>query len=102
MAASRKVPAFHAHRCLGCGRRYADTCKTPLVNARCMTCRTGQPPTVLDRNHEPVACCLTDSKLIKDTDTDTLERYALGGLGPWWKCKTCSRCQPFNPKEMAA
>lgn len=95
----RKVPVFHAHGCLGCGRRYADTCRSPLANGRCNTCRLGHPPSVTDLNREPRACCKEDSKLV--TDNETLNRYNLGGPGPWWLCRTCSRTQPRNPKEHA-
>lgn len=94
---ARRVPVHHAHGCLGCGRRYEDTCSTPLANGRCATCRLGHPAPQWEHDHQPQACCKEDSSLI--WDKETMEKYHLGGPGPWFKCKTCSRCHPFNPKE---
>lgn len=107
--AARRVPIHHAHGCLGCGRRYTDSCTTPLANGHCPTCRTGAPPTLLDRNHLPQECCrtvvlredgtkLAQSRLI--TDKDELNKYALGGMAPWFRCRVCSRTHPFDPSKI--
>lgn len=98
---TRQVPTFHAHGCLGCGRRYQDglSCPDRFVNGRCTTCRTGQPVSMVDLDHMPVTCCTTQSKLI--TDVNVLKAYALGGNGNWWRCHGCGRTHPFNPKKEA-
>jgi hypothetical protein len=93
--AARKVPTHHAHGCFECRRRYTDTCAQPLLNARCYACRTGRPVPCIEAGWLPRACCTQRAKLV--TDTDTLNRYALGGSTAWWQCRTCYRTHPFNP-----
>lgn len=90
-----KVAIYHAHGCEECSRRYTDSCKTPHVNGRCSSCRTGSPRARWDADHDPKTCCRTDSKLM--TDKADLVKYNLGGPGPWYRCKTCSRQHPYNP-----
>ena len=97
-----KYKAFHAHGCDQCSRRYTDTCTTPSVNGRCQTCRHGRSPLecdlrpLWDRDHDPRACCREVSKLI--ITAAEMERYGLAGPGPWFKCKTCSRTHPYDPR----
>ncbi len=91
----RSVPLHHAHGCLRCGRRYTDTCTTPLDNGECLTCSVDQPPPIWDTDWTPQDCCRTSVHLI--TDVDVLVRYRLGGPGPWFLCERCARTHPFDP-----
>jgi hypothetical protein len=96
---SRKVPEFHAHGCVSCGRRYQDSCKNGTMNADCTTCRTGHPAPLWDRDWAPVACCKKPKGCRLVTDVATLTKYLLGGTGPWFICYTCARTHPFDPME---
>lgn len=93
--ASRKYAQHHAHGCLGCGRRYMDSCPRPAQNGSCFSCTTGKPMAHWDRSRMPVECCKTNAKRI--TDTAVLNSYSLGGPGPWFICRTCGRTHPFDP-----
>lgn len=92
---SRKYSAFHAHGCLQCGRRYADSCETPKENAVCMSCRAGQPVPSWDLARYPQLCCEASSRMV--TDVVVLNRYGLAGPGPWYFCHACGRTHPFKP-----
>lgn len=95
VAAKAKIAAFHAHGCVRCHRRYMDACKNLHADELCFPCRTGKPPSVYDASRLPLPCCATESRLI--TDPAELARYALAGAHPWWRCRRCSRTQPFDP-----
>lgn len=98
---ARKIPNYHAHGCRQCGRRYMDTCKTPLENGVCMSpCTNGLEPPLWDRDKSPADCCRANSRLT--TDNAVLNSYALGGPGPWFQCATCKRTHPFDPKGAIA
>jgi len=93
--ASRKIPVHHAHGCVGCRTRYMDSCRTPAVNERCIACRTGAPRVIWEADYDPRPCCRDRPVLV--TDTETLNRYALGGSSAWWQCRTCARTHPYDP-----
>lgn len=95
-----KIDTYHAHGCTSCEGRYADRCDTPLVNGQCMTCTHGHDLTVERQDRAPKDCCKQHSARIEDAET--LNRYSLGGPGPWWICKGphgCYRTHPTNPKK---
>lgn len=92
-----KVGVYHAHGCTKCGGRYSDSCNTPSENSQCMTCLHGHAVTVERQDRAPKDCCKQNSVLIQDIET--LNRYDLGGPGPWFICKGphgCARTHPFD------
>lgn len=95
LAKKKKFPVHHAHGCLQCGRRYTDTCSTPQDNGVCLTCQSGQEVPFWDRDRAPQWCCRIHSRVI--TTAELIQRYALGGPGPWFICGVCSRTHPFDP-----
>lgn len=73
-----------------------DNCKTPFENGVCVSpCSNGMEPPTWDKGRFPAYCCRGHSRQV--TDIDVLNRYALGGPGPWFQCRICKRTHPFDP-----
>jgi hypothetical protein len=96
---TRKLEGYHRHGCTQCGQRYDDACARSDVNVRCRICR-GSPHTLTpwERAYAPQKCCRSMARLATD---DEVERYKLGGPGPWWICSPghgCARTHPYDPR----
>lgn len=93
----RPAGDLHHHGCVVCSARYSDACLIRAVNSRCPSCRSGgqhgRPR--WDQDHDPRPCCRTASVL---ATKEVLTKYALGGPGPWWRCRQCSRTHPYDPR----
>lgn len=64
-------------------------CPTPRQNGRCGRCR-GLAVPIWYPMSEPIECCRDNAYQV--VDRDELLAYRLAGTGPWFKCKTCARC----------
>jgi hypothetical protein len=90
-----RIRTIHAHGCVVCSQRYCDACATPFINGTCPEHQVlTRPRPLWDRNRDPRDCCRTNSR---EADHDTRQLYALGGTGPWWICRVCSRTHPYDP-----
>lgn len=94
------VGAYHAHGCDKCSNRYTDRCTTPKTNGLCQACKNGTDRATWDKDQDPRECCRTSSTLV--TDGADITRYSLGGPGPWFRCKKCSRTHPYDPTRRSS
>jgi hypothetical protein len=86
---------LHYHGCLGCRRRYWDSCHQPEDDARCITCLAGHA-SIQHLGTAPRACCTTNCRVATKDDR---EQYKLAGPGPWHLCQTCYRQHPSQPRS---
>lgn len=86
---------YHRHACTSCWMTYGCSCKTADINGTCSSCRSGHERPLWDRDLDPVTCCFMNSKMVK---VEEVQRFALGGPGPWYRCRVCSRVHPSIPQ----
>lgn len=83
----------HYHTCANqqCRLSYEDSCETPDRNERCCPCTGRRRTWIFDGldARDPRPCCRDNTELV--TQPEDLERYLLGGPGPWFQCRTCRR-----------
>jgi hypothetical protein len=91
------VPVYHAHGCIKCHLRYSDRCDTPHEDRKCMTCEHGHARSIEQLDRAPKDCCKTHSVLM--LNPDELNRYALGGPGPWYQCVGANGCARTHPHK---
>ena len=86
----------HWHGCITCPSAYEDNCSDTTTDGRCALCRGGRGFDLLINNRKPADCCRTDARLVTKEEKTT---YRLAGARIWFRCRTCARTHPFDPKK---